>query len=93
MNFSSDPINNIENLIAKNKTKSISIYFVVVLCIIIVFALLPIIKIDISSQSRGIIKSYKDNVPLTIIVSGKIVWQNLKNNQSVRKGDTLIKIS
>ena len=82
MNFSSDPINNIENLIAKNKTKSISIYFVVVLCIIIVFALLPIIKIDISSQSRGIIKSYKDNVPLTIIVSGKIVWQNLKNNQS-----------
>ena len=83
MNFSSDPINNIENLIAKNKTKSISIYFVVVLCIIIVFALLPIIKIDISSQSRGIIKSYKDNVPLTIIVSGKIVWQNLKNNQSV----------
>ena len=87
MNFSSDPINNIENLIAKNKTKSISIYFVIVLCIITALALLPIIKIDISSQSRGIIKSYKDNVPLTTIVSGKIVWQNLKNNQSVIKGD------
>jgi HlyD family secretion protein len=93
MNFSSDPINNIENLIAKNKTKSISIYFVIVLFIITTLALLPIIKIDISSQSRGIIKSYKDNVPLTTIVSGKIVWQNLKNNQSVIKGDTLIKIS
>ncbi len=93
MNFSSDPINNVENLIAKNKTKSISIYFVIVLCIITALALLPIIKIDISSQSRGIIKSYKDNVPLTTIVSGKIVWQNLKNNQSVIKGDTLIKIS
>lgn len=93
MNFSSDPINNIENLIAKNKTKSISIYFVIVLCIITALALLPIIEIDISSQSRGIIKSYKDNVPLTTIVSGKIVWQNLKNNQSVIKGDTLIKIS
>lgn len=92
-NFSSDPINNIENLIAKNKTKSISIYFVVVHVITIVLALLPIIKIDISSQSRGIIKSHKDNVPLTTIVSGKIIWQNLKNNQSVLKGDTLIKIS
>ena len=54
---------------------------------------MPIVKIDISSQSRGIIKSYKDNVPLTTIVSGKIVWQNLKNNQLVIKGDTLIKIS
>jgi HlyD family secretion protein len=66
---------------------------VIVFCIITALALLPIIKIDISSQSRGIIKSYKDNVPLTTIVSGKIVWQNLKNNQSVIKGDTLIKIS
>jgi len=93
MVLSTDPHHNLQNLIAKNKTKSISIYFVIVLCIITALALLPIIKIDISSQSRGIIKSYKDNVPLTTIVSGKIVWQNLKNNQSVIKGDTLIKIS
>ena len=56
-------------------------------------ALLPIIKIDISSQSRGIIKSYKENVPLSTIVSGKIVWLQLKNNQTVAKGDTLLKIS
>ena len=27
MNFSSDPINTLENLIAKNKTKSISIFY------------------------------------------------------------------
>jgi HlyD family secretion protein len=56
-------------------------------------ALLPIIKIDISSQSRGIIKSYKENVPLATIVSGKIVWLKLKNNQTVTKGDTNLKIS
>jgi len=53
MNFSSDPINTLENLVAKNKTKSKNIYFVVVLLILLVLALLPIIKIDISSQSRG----------------------------------------
>lgn len=93
MPFSQDPINNIENLVAKNKTKSVSIYFVLVFLVLIIFSLLPIIKIDISSQCRGIIKSHKDNVPLTTIVSGKIVWQNIKNNQSVIKGDTLIKIS
>jgi multidrug resistance efflux pump len=93
MNFSSDPINTLENLTAKNKTNSKNIYFVVVVAIILVLALLPIIKIDISSQSRGIIKSYKENVPLATIVSGKIVWLQLKNNQSVTKGDTLLKIS
>jgi multidrug resistance efflux pump len=93
MNFSSDPINTTENLIAKNKTKSISIYLVVVLALIAFLSLLPIIEVDISSQSRGIIRSKTDNVPVTSIVSGKITWIKLKNNAQITKGDTLIKIS
>ncbi len=92
MNFSSDPINNLENLIAKNKTKSFSIYLVVVLALTSLLFLLPIISIDISSQSRGIIRSKTDNVPVTTIVSGKITWLSLKNNGFVQKGDTIIKI-
>lgn len=93
MNFSSDPINNLENLHAKNKTKSISIYLIVLLAMFFFLALLPIIKVDISSQSRGIIRSKTDNVPLTSIVSGKIIWKNIKNNNQVNKGDTLLKIA
>jgi membrane fusion protein, peptide pheromone/bacteriocin exporter len=92
MNFSSDPINTLENLIAKNKTKSLSIYLVIVLSALVFIALLPVIKIDISSQSRGIIRSKTDNVPVTTIVSGRIRWLALKNNAVVNKGDTLIKI-
>lgn len=92
MNFSSDPINTLENLIAKNKTKSLSIYLVIVLAVLVFIALLPVIKIDISSQSRGIIRSKTDNVPVTTIVSGRISWLALKNNAVVNKGDTLIKI-
>jgi HlyD family secretion protein len=93
MNFSSDPINTLENLIAKNKTKSLSIYLVVVIAIATFIGLLPIIKIDISSQSRGIIRSKIDNVPVTSAVSGKIVALKLKNNALVQKGDTLLIIS
>lgn len=93
MNFSSDPINNLENLISKNKTTSVSIYFVVLLTIILILILLPIIKIDISSQSRGIIRSKTDNVPVATIVSGRITWIALKNNATVKKGDTIIKIA
>lgn len=92
MNFSSDPINTLENLIAKNKTKSLSIYLVIVMAVLVFIALLPVIKIDISSQSRGIIRSKTDNVPVTAIVSGRIKWLALKNNAVVNKGDTLIKI-
>jgi len=93
MNFSSDPINTLENLIYKNKTKSISIYLVVVLAIIVLLFLLPVIKVDISSQSRGIIRSKTDNVPVTSIVSGRITWIKLRNNAPITKGDTLIKIA
>ena len=93
MNFSSDPIHNLENLVAKNKTKSFSIYFIVVFAIITMLTLLPIIKVDISSQSRGIIRSKTDNVPLTTIVNGRITFLALKNNAIVTQGDTLLKIS
>ncbi|MEZ7497842.1 HlyD family efflux transporter periplasmic adaptor subunit [Flavobacterium sp. Arc3] len=93
MNFSSDPINTLENLVFKNKIKSFSIYLVILLVIIILVALLPVIKVDISSQSRGIVRSKIDNVPIATIVSGRITWLALKNNATVNKGDTLIKIS
>ena len=93
MNFSSDPINTLENLIAKNKTKSTAIYAVVVLTVFLFLVLLPVITIDISSQSRGIIRSTTDNVPVTSVVSGKITFVSLKNNAVVHQGDTLIKIS
>jgi multidrug resistance efflux pump len=93
MNFSSDPINTLENLIAKNKTKSISIYLVLLIAILVFLALLPVIKVDISSQSRGMVRSTTDNLPLTSLVNGKVTFVNLKNNRVVQKGDTLIKVT
>ncbi|WP_348811998.1 HlyD family secretion protein [Flavobacterium maritimum] len=93
MNFSSDPVNTLENLIAKNKTKSISIYLVLILAILLFLILLPIIKVDISSQSRGLIRSTTDNVPINCLVNGKVRFVNLKNNCIVQKGDTLVQLS
>ena len=93
MNLSSDPINTLENLITKNKTKSISIYLVLILAILIFLVLLPVIKIDISSQSRGIVRSTTDNVTVTSLVNGKVTFVNLKNNSIVHKGDTLVQLT
>ncbi len=93
MLFSQDPIHTIENLTHKNKTKSISIYLVILVTLVVVISSLPLIKIDISSQSRGIIRSTTDNVPLTSLANGKIVYVNLKNNQLIYKGDTLIQLN
>jgi multidrug resistance efflux pump len=93
MTLSQDPIHTLENLIYKNKTKSISIYLVIVLALVVFISSLPLIKIDISSQSRGIIRSTTDNVPLTCLVNGKVIYVNLKNNRLVQKGDTLVQLT
>ena len=93
MNFNSDPINNLQNLFAKNKTKNITIYLILVLSIVAIIACLPIIEIDISSQSRGIVRPEKESVPLTVIANGRIDYIEAKNNKLVTKGDTLLIIS
>lgn len=93
MTFSEDPINTLENLISKNKTKSISIYLVLILAILLFLIALPLIKVDISSQSRGMIRSTTDNVPLSSVVNGKVTFVKLKNNQVVQQGDTLIRLT
>lgn len=93
MTFSQDPINTLENLTHKNKTKSISIYLVIVVALVVFISSLPLVKIDISSQSRGIIRSTTDNVPLTSLVNGKVVYIHLKNNRLVHKGDTLVQLT
>jgi HlyD family secretion protein len=90
MTYSQDPINTLENLITKNKTKSISIYLVLILAILIFLIALPLIKVDISSQSRGMIRSTTDNVPLSSLVNGKVTFVQIKNNQGVEQGDTLV---
>lgn len=90
MNFSQDPINTFENLIDKNKTKSMSIYLVLILSTLIFLVALPLIKVDISSQSRGLIRSTTDNVPLSSLVNGKGTFVKLKNNQRVQQGGTLL---
>ncbi len=93
MQISTDPINTLENLIAKNKTKTFSIYLVVILAVLVFVALLPIITVDVSSQSRGMVRSVTDNVPVATVVSGRATYINLKNNATVQKGDTLLVIS
>ncbi|PIB33888.1 secretion protein HlyD [Gaetbulibacter sp. 5U11] len=68
-------------------------YLLVVLVLISVLACLPIIRVDISSQSRGIVRAKQENVTLNTIVSGKITQLNLKNNQHVSVGDTLLTVT
>lgn len=66
------------------------LYWITLLSIIISSLASYFIKIDVSSSSRGIIRSEKENLALNTVINGKIQFINLKNNQKVSKGDTLL---
>lgn len=70
------------------------IYIVILFLIIIIITLLPLIRIPISSSSRGLVRSVQENTKIFSSVSGKVIKNNLDyNNQNISKGDTLLMIT
>ncbi|WP_223560337.1 HlyD family secretion protein [Chryseobacterium lathyri] len=68
-----------------------SIYTGILILVIILLCTLPIIKVPISSSSRGVIRSVQENTKISAIVSGRIIYNKLeKNNQEIKQGDTLL---
>jgi len=90
VNFSSDPIHTKENLINRYSTKTNLLYLVVLMAIIGFLISLPYIKVDVTAQSRGFVRSEIEDIPLFSVVSGRIDYINIKNNQQVTDGDTLL---
>lgn len=54
--------------------------------------MLPLVSVDISCSSQGVVRQKENNMPLTTIVSGRVVFSNIENNSKVNAGDTLLLI-
>ncbi len=68
-----------------------SIYVGVLILIIVTLCTLPTIHIPISSSSRGVIRSVKENTKISAMISGKIIYTQLdRNNQEIKQGETLL---
>ena len=71
-----------------------TIYLTILVMVIVILITLPIVFIPISSSSRGVIRSAQENTQLTAVVSGRVIETKLeKNNQNIKKGDTLLTVS
>ncbi|MCQ2207641.1 MAG: HlyD family efflux transporter periplasmic adaptor subunit [Paludibacteraceae bacterium] len=92
MQLPSDIENTVAVLNGRYNKNNYIIYKLILLALIIVFIALPLVEVDITSQSRGIVRSSFDNVSVTPIVSGKVKFANIEKNKSVSKGDTLLVI-
>ncbi|MGI9547427.1 MAG: HlyD family secretion protein [Flavobacteriaceae bacterium] len=93
MNLSRDPVNTEENLKERNRITGLSMYLIVIIFLVFAMVFLPFIYIDISSQSRGIVRSLNEDVSLYTAIGGRISYVNIVKNLVVAKGDTLMRLS
>lgn len=82
--------NSVECYHARISNSSKTIYGLIILIILIVIISLPLVYVDISSQSRGVIRSPFENTTIQSAVYGEVVSYRMQENKTVHKGDTLI---
>ena len=74
----------------RHRKKNSIIYTTFLIGLIIAIIFLSLIKVDVYTSSRGLIKPAKERISLTLISSGKVLRSNIKINKYVTKGDTLL---
>jgi len=79
-----------ENLIRKHSTKSKIIYWILIGVLILFAASLFWIKVDVNVDTPGIITSRYRSIEIMAPVFGRILSLRIKENQRVKKGDTLL---
>lgn len=74
----------------RRNTKSKIIYLIIIMALVAAFISLPLINIDISSQSRSVVRTPNENNVLQSVVYGEIKDIQIYENKVVSIGDTLI---
>jgi multidrug resistance efflux pump len=82
--------NTVECYHARIHTRSKVIYGLLLAFVLLVVVSLPLVYVDISSQSRGIIRSPYENTTIQSALYGEVVRFELCENKKVNAGDTLI---
>ena len=88
------PAGIIENTIqthwTKRHSKSKIIYFIIIAGLVSVLVSLPFVYVDVSTQSRGTVRSVNENNSIQSAIYGEVTRIGLFENKSVHAGDTLI---
>lgn len=79
-----------ESHFAKFNSNVKIIYLLVLLLLLSIVAILPVIKVNITQQGRGTIRSLEENNNVIAAIYGQITENRLQENLNVNKGDTLL---
>lgn len=84
--------NTVQKHWVKRQTKSKVIYLIIIISLLAFCICLPFINIDVTSQSRGAIRTPNENNSLQSAIYAEVAEINLCENKLVNSGDTLIQL-
>ena len=87
-NSSCQPLARAEFYVAHKSSNSI--YAAVLVGLVFFFAALPIVRVPISAQSTGMLRPSAEKTEIHPLVAGTITHLRVRENQTVKKGDTLL---
>ena len=86
-------VEGVEGLYARHSRIGRAIYLTIVLGLLTAAATLPLVEVDVSSRSRGILRPAMKLTPVASAVGGRVTYARLEENQAVCAGDTLLIVS
>ena len=82
--------NSAENYYAKISNRRKTVYWLLLLLVMGALVSLPLVYIDISSQSRGVVRTSVENTVIQPAVYGEVMGYYMSENKLVQAGDTLL---
>ena len=82
-----------ENYFSEQSNSTPVIYLSAIIFLLATIFLLPFVKVQVTTQSEGIVRSgYEDN-PIIAVVTGEVISCRIAENLSVHESDTLLLIA
>lgn len=82
--------NTVQTHWTKRHSKSKIIYFIIIAGLVSVLVSLPFVYVDVSTQSRGTVRSVNENNSIQSAIYAEVIQTAIYENKQVGKGDTLI---
>jgi len=89
--FPADIIQNTaEHILSRHSARSHVIYCTIILAVVTAFSLLPVIKVNVSVQSNGIIRPVSEKNEIRSLVSGTVSGVFTEENQRIEKEQSIL---
>jgi len=85
--------NSSENYFSEQNSSNTTIYLSVIIFLLATICLLPLVKVQVTTQSDGIVRSGFEDNSIIPVVTGEVISCRIAENLSVRESDTLLLIA